>query len=59
GLNGLLNMRSRKKDEHFKAAGGTLNISLTVKRFYRSTNDQHVYLKFICHFFKWSHSQNK
>ncbi|KAI8761483.1 hypothetical protein BgiBS90_030515, partial [Biomphalaria glabrata] len=42
GLNGLLNMRSRKKDEHFKAAGGTLSFSLTVKRFYRSTNDQHV-----------------
>ncbi|KAI8786651.1 hypothetical protein BgiBS90_011789 [Biomphalaria glabrata] len=41
-LNGQLNMRSRKKDEHFKATEGTLNVSLTVKRFYRSTNDQHV-----------------
>ncbi|KAK7002523.1 hypothetical protein BgiMline_003922, partial [Biomphalaria glabrata] len=45
GLNGLLNMRSRKKDEHFKATEGTLNISLTVERFYRSTNDQHVLSK--------------
>ncbi|KAK0039611.1 hypothetical protein Bpfe_030960, partial [Biomphalaria pfeifferi] len=42
-LNGQLNMRSRKKDEHFKATGGTLNVSLTVKRFYRSTNDRHVF----------------
>ncbi|KAK0062881.1 hypothetical protein Bpfe_007601, partial [Biomphalaria pfeifferi] len=44
-LNGQLNMRSRKKDEHFKATGGTLNVSLTVKRFYRSTNDRHVFFK--------------
>ncbi|KAK6963228.1 hypothetical protein BgiMline_033368, partial [Biomphalaria glabrata] len=58
-LNGQLNMRSRKKDEHFKATEGTLNVSLTVKRFYRSTNDQQFYLKFVCHFFKWSHIKNK
>ncbi|KAK0051152.1 hypothetical protein Bpfe_019462, partial [Biomphalaria pfeifferi] len=44
-LNHQLNMRSRKKDEHFKATGGTLNVSLTVKRFYQSTNGQHFLSK--------------